>query len=191
MLKKIKNRGVQEIDLVVADGLKGLEDKVLAYYPKAAFQKCVTHLKRNILYRVRPKEKAEMAADLKDIFDIVDNSYTKENAYKRANTIASKWGKKYPSIKRMLDKENLRSYLTCLDFNFKMRSMIYTTNALERLNKEFRAALKIRNSMPSIDSVLLLLSGVAFKMEKTTYSYPVNNFRYETSFSETLYNFAH
>ena len=190
VLKQIKKRGTQDIDIVVADGIAGLEDKVLAQYPKASFQKCVTHLKRNILHRVRPKEKAEMATDLKDIFDITNNGYTKQEAYKRAKAIASKWGKKYPSIKNMLGEANLRSYLTCLDFNLKTRSIIYTTNALERLNKEFRGALKIRNAMPTIDSVLLLLSAIACKMEKKTYSYPIDNFSCETTISENLYNSA-
>ena len=182
VLKKIKKRGVQEIDLVVANGLTGLEDKIVAQYPKASFQKCVVHFKHNILHRVRSKEKAAMAADLKDIFDIGDNKYTKEDAYQRANTIASRWGQKYPSINKILQRENLRNCLTCLEFNFKVRSMIYTTNALERINKKFRAALKMRNEMPTIDAVLLLLSAIARKMETTTYSYPIHNFRCETTF---------
>ncbi len=182
VLKKIKERGVQKIDLVVANGLTGLKDKVLAQYPKASFQKCVTHLKHNILHRVRSKEKAAMAADLKDIFDIGDNRYTKQDAYQRTNTIASKWGQKYPAIDTILQQENLQNYFTCLDFNFKVRPMIYTTNALERLNAAFRAALKIRNEIPTIDAVLLLLSAIAYKMETTTYSYPIHNFRCEITF---------
>ena len=188
VLKKLKKRGLQKIDLIVADGIAGLEEKVLAYYPKAAFQKCVTHFKRNIIHRVHNKDKAEISADLKHLFDITDNRYTKKEGYQRGKEIAVKWQKKYTPIKNLLSEENLRPYLTCLDFNFKIRNLIYTTNALERLNKEFRAALKIRNAMPSIDSVLLLLSAIAYEMEQTTYSHPVNNFNYEPTFQGNFIN---
>ena len=60
--------------------------------------------------------------------------------------------------------------------------MIYTTNWIERLNKEFRRALKIRNSMPSVDSVLFLLSAIAREMEKGTYKYRIEAFDNEPIF---------
>lgn len=185
VLKDIKKRGVQEVNLVVADGITGLEDKVLKHYPSASFQKCVTHIKRNIINKIRPKDKPSIAEDLNCIFDITDNQYTKEEAYKVSNQVALKWEKKYPFIKKILSEENLRPYFTCLDFNFKVRTMIYTTNSIERLNKEFRSALKIRNAMPSIDSVLLLLSAIACEIEKTTYAYPLNILKKEPTFAKT------
>ena len=188
ILKDMRRRGLQKIDLVVADGIIGLEEKVLIHYPKAAFQKCVTHLKRNIINKVRPQEKPAMAADLDLLFDISDNRYTKEEAYQRSREVVLKWKKKYPFIKNVLSEENLRPHLTCLDFNFKIRTMIYTTNVLERLNKEFRTALKIRNAMPSIDSVLLLLSAVACEIEKTTYARPIYSFSNEPSFQGNFIN---
>jgi len=52
--------------------------------------------------------------------------------------------------------------------------MIYTTNWIERLNKTFKRTLKIRNSMPSVESVLTLLSKVAIDVNSTTYQYPVS-----------------
>jgi len=182
VLKDIKQRGVEKIDLVVADGLPGLEEKVLTHFPEALFQKCVTHLKRNILTKIRPQDKPAMVADLECLFDVSDNTHTKEKAYTIAADLREKWGKKYPALKKMLDPEALRPYLTCLDFNFKIRTMIYTTNWIERLNKEFRRALKIRNAMPSVDSVLFLLSAIARDMEEGTYSYPVSNLGYEPKF---------
>ena len=182
VLKNVKKRGVEEINLVVADGITGLEEKVLQNYPKAAFQKCVAHLKRNISNKFRPKDKPIIAQDLSCLFDITDNQYTKEEAYKTSKLIALKWKKKYPFIEKVLSEQNLRPYFTCLDFNFKIRTMIYTTNSVERLNKEFRTALKIRNAMPSIDSVLLLLSAIACEIERTTYSYPIHTFSQEPSF---------
>ena len=63
-LNNLKNRGVEKIDLIIADGLTGLEDEVLGIFPDAEFQKCVVHKMRNVLNKARPKDKAEMAEDL-------------------------------------------------------------------------------------------------------------------------------
>ena len=64
--------------------------------------------------------------------------------------------------------------------------MLYTTNWLERLNKTFRQALKIRNAMPSIDSVLLLLSAIAYDTGQKTYSYPIHNLKKEPKFQAEM-----
>ena len=97
VLKKLQERGVKKIDLIVADGITGLEEKVLTQFPKAKFQKCVTHLKRHILYQVRASDKQAIAVDLANLFRISDNCYTKKAAYKLASEIIHKW-EKYPFL---------------------------------------------------------------------------------------------
>ena len=52
--------------------------------------------------------------------------------------------------------------------------MIYTTNEIERLNKDFKRVLKIRSAMPNYDSVILLLGNVA--MNKDVFKYSIYNF---------------
>ena len=184
VLINLKSRGIQTIDIIIADGLVGLEEKVLTHFPRAKFQKCVTHFKRNILYKMRPGDRQAMAVDLASLFNITDNSYTKEQAYACALELCEKWKKQYSFVSRLLSKESLRTHLTCLDFDFRVRSMIYTTNWIERLHKEFRRALKIRNAMPSVDSVLFLLSAIAIDMEKGVYSYPVTSLHHAPTFFE-------
>ncbi|SUO96728.1 Transposase, Mutator family [Suttonella indologenes] len=61
--------------------------------------------------------------------------------------------------------------------------MIYTTNQIERLNKSFKRTLKIRNSMPNVDSVLTLMSKTAIDMGETTYRYPLSRFADSLLFS--------
>lgn len=189
LLQNLKERGLQEVDLFVADGLIGLEEKVLIHYPKAHFQKCVIHFKRNLLYRVRTKDKQAISADLANIFNLQNNVHTKEKAYELAKKFKEKWESKYSIIKKLFLQENLRTYLTYLKFDTKTRLMIYTTNWIERLNKEFRRALKIRNAMPSVDSVLLLLSAIGSQMEKQTYDYPVYSLQNEPLFQKKTTNF--
>lgn len=182
VIQNLKKRGVEKVDLVVADGLQGLEKATLSIFPDARFQKCVTHLMRNALRKTKTEDKKAIAADLKPIFETTDNTHTKEKAYTMAEKFLTKWGKKYPKYKTMFSKENIRCYLTFLDFHYKIRSMVYTTNWIERLNKEFRRALKIRNSMPNVDSVLFLLSAIARDMEQGTYKYRIEAFDNEPIF---------
>lgn len=186
VLASLKERGLSEIGLVVADGITGLEEKVLTLFPTARFQKCVTHFKRNVLHKVRPQDKKQIAAELAAVFVIDDPTFTLSDAYLKAAQMARKWENKYPFLKAMLSATNLRCYLTCLDYDFRVRSMIYTTNWIERLNKTFRQALKIRNAMPSVDSVLLLLSAIAYDAGQKVYSYPLHKLNQETKFKKCI-----
>jgi len=66
LLKNLRdNRGVEKIDLFVADGISYLEDEVMKIYPDIDFQKCVVHKMRNVLNKTSPKDKLEVAQDLK------------------------------------------------------------------------------------------------------------------------------
>ena len=57
------------MDLIVADGLMHFSDEVRKHFPGTDFQKCVVHLQRNLLNKVRPKDKAELGLDLKEVFN--------------------------------------------------------------------------------------------------------------------------
>jgi len=57
LLKRLKERGLENVDLIIADGLTGLEQSIANVFPSADFQKCVTHMKRNILTKVRSYHK--------------------------------------------------------------------------------------------------------------------------------------
>lgn len=60
--------------------------------------------------------------------------------------------------------------------------MIYTNNWIERLNKQFKRTLKIRNSMPSNESVLTLISKVAIDANNSTYHYPIHRLAFDDMF---------
>lgn len=176
VLEDLKKRGLKDTTLFVADGLKALEASISDVFPKSRFQKCVTHLKRNVLKKARSKDKEEISKDLYDVFDmnLANDTYTK--ALKRIDLFIEKWNKRYPSIKRMFSEEIKKYYFTYLDFPFEIRRMIYTTNWIERLNKHIRKTLKNRNSMPNEDSALNLIWSSAMDMEENTYVYPITAF---------------
>lgn len=70
--------------------------------------------------------------------------------------------------------KRLELYFTYLDYDYGIRKMIYTTNWIERLNKSFEKTIKVRGSLPSVESALVLLGGVA--MSRTCYYHQVTSF---------------
>ncbi len=148
-------------------------------FPDAKFQKCVVHLKRNIITKVRTAHKTEISDDLRQVFDVENSDYTIDKATENAKNFKLKWGKIYPRIKNVFGSVNIYYYFTYLNFNYKVRNMIYTTNWVENLNKQFRKALKNRNSMPSEESVLLLIAGVAMDKSENYKKYKISRFKFD------------
>ena len=176
-LEKIKQRGVESIDLVVADGLKGLEDAIHRIFPQAYFQKCVVHKTRNVLNKIRPKEKAEVAKDLNEVFDNFDKDSTIEKAKHKLASFIDKWGKKYPVIKTMLQNDTIDYYFTYILFPHSVRRMIYTTNCIESLNKKLRKATKNKQSFEKTDRLLDYLFVIIKEFETQSWmTYPVSKF---------------
>lgn len=167
MFLALQERGVKKIGLLVADGIKALEDALAKAFPGTPLQKCVTHLKRNMLSRVRHGDKGELANDLREVFRTGDRSYTSELAWQAWQSLCAKWGKDYRSIKRMGHDPFYKYYFTYLNYHPKIQAMIYTTNWIERLQRDFRRVLRMRSAMPNEESVIVLMSKTA--MDKTAY----------------------
>ena len=157
----LKDRGLQRVGLVVADGIKGLDTVVGEKFPGTPLQRCVTHLKRNMFAKVRHGDKAALAADLRDIFRTGQRDYTVETAWSKWQDMCDRWGEDYLSIKRLRDNPDYKAYLTYLNYAPEIQGMIYTTNWIERLNRDFRRVTRMRTAMPNGESVLTLMGSVA------------------------------
>jgi putative transposase len=177
LLEELRDRGVESIDLIVADGLSGLEDSVTRVYPDATFQRCVTHVKRRMLARVRSDDKAELADDLRQVFATDRSDDDPQQGWQRWQKMCEKWQRKYKKFAKLKTDPLYRACFRYLKYDHRMRSMIYTTNWIERLHKDFRRVLKARNSMPDEDSVITLLGTVA--MNKKAYRKKVPKLNYE------------
>src|SRR5690606_7826258 len=127
--------------------LPGLEEAFRSVYPKADVQRCVVHKVRNTLSRVRKKDQFEVAEDLK----LIDRAPNKEMALQMFQQFESKWSSKYPREVQSLANE-LDVLLICMDDSSSIRSVIYTTNAIERTIKEIRKRLKSMNSLSSLEA---------------------------------------
>ena len=100
MLNELKNRGVQDILILCADGLTGIKEAIEAAYPLTEYQRCIVHVVRNTLKYVSHKDKKAFSADLKAIYHAV----YEQSGYERMLSITEKWESKYPnSMKRWSD----------------------------------------------------------------------------------------
>ncbi len=176
----LKNkRGIKKIDLIVADGLTGLENEVHRVFPDSDFQKCVVHKMRNILNKTRPKDKREMADDLKELFDNFSENSTIDKAELKLKVFLEKWKTKYPNINRFFKEGKIEYYFTYIKYSHIVRRLIYTTNSIENLNRAIRKATKNKLSFESPETLIDYVFMVIKKFEEKNFSkYPVYNYKY-------------
>lgn len=160
-LAELQTRGVEEIGLVVADGIPGLDAALSEQFSGTPLQWCTTHIKRNVLSRVRSEDKDRLAEDLRGVFRTDDPEDSPEAGWERWQALCTRWGRKYNYFTRLRSEAKYQNGFTYLNYDYRIRSMIYTTNWIERLNRSFRRVLKMRLSMPNEESVLVLLGHVA------------------------------
>ncbi len=98
--------------------------------------------------RVWSEDKSEIAKDLANIFSPDDKDHNLKQGKERFNNLKEHWKKKYPSIKKYLDNCTIEPYLTFLNYDYRVRRMLYTTNWIERFNKSCRRTLKVRAAFP-------------------------------------------
>lgn len=180
LLQELKSkRGVEKIDLFVADGLKELENVFLEIYPSGEFQKCVVHKQRNILCKTRPKDKKEVANDLKKVFDNFDENATLEKSLSKVDDFLQKWKDKYPGFKNSFQEGNIEYYFTYIKFDHRVRRMIYTSNSIENLNRQVRKTTKNKLSFESPERLLDYVFMIIKEFEEKNYMrYPVSNYKY-------------
>jgi transposase-like protein len=149
---ELKNRGIQDIFIACIDGLKGFSEAINSVFPNTTIQLCVIHLIRNSLKYVAHKNSKEFIADLKSIYRAPSESA----ALTALKGLSNKWEQKYPLAVRPWTSqwENIRSFY---QFPEPLRKMIYTTNAVEALHRQFRKVTKNRSVFTSDDALIKLL----------------------------------
>jgi len=175
---ELKKRGVEKTNLVVSDSLSAVEDAVWRVYPEAEVQLCVVHLERNVQKRVKPADKVAVVEDFREVFRTDDRFDSAEQGWVRWQWFTQKWGKKYPSLKSMGENDRYRLCFTYLGFDHRVRPMIYTTNWIERLNRDYKRTTRMRGALPNPEATMLLLGHVA--MTRKAYYRKIPKLNYET-----------
>lgn len=183
VLNALKDRGLEKINLLVSDDLKGLDVSIGKCFKTTQHQKCILHFQRNLNKSIRLKDRAEFADNLKTVFNPDDKKYTVNEAVNCLKETLCKWQDRYKYLRHTIDRNDLEAYFTYLNYNVKVRRMIYTTNWIERLNKSFRRTLKVRNALPTPEAAELLIGYVSMQVTERTYQYPVTSLKFEPKFS--------
>lgn len=182
VLEDIKARGVKKVGLFVFDDLTGLDTVIGKVYSQSMQQKCVLHFQRNLNKHIRKSDRVAFGQELKEVFNPDDAFRSSEQGIYQLKEVLNKWSKTYPTLKYTLQRDDLNTVFTYLNFDYRIRRMIYTTNWIERLNKAFRRTLKMRNALPTPQAAMTLLGFVSMEMEEKTYSYPITNFKFDENF---------
>ncbi len=179
-LKKLRNRGIQQIDLIVADGVPFFADQARIHYPEADVQKCVVHLQRNMLNKVRPRDKEAFALDLKEVFNNFEKASSKNEAIKKLKKFVAHWEASYKRlVTKLLEPNYIEDYLTYISYPVEVRRMIYTTNSIENLNRQIRKVLKTKVSFDVQENLLDLTFMIIKDFEAQNWQrYTVTNFKY-------------
>src|SRR5918998_6321893 len=153
VMNELKDRGVADILIAVADGLKGFPEAINAVFPKTQVQACAVHLIRRSLDFVSYKDRKEVAAALKEIY----RARTAELGEAALEAFdEGPWGRKYPVIAQTW-RRHWAEVVPFYAFPGEVRRIIYTTNAIESLNAKLRRAVRARGHFPHDDAVLKLL----------------------------------
>ena len=161
VLNDLKNRGVQDILILCADGLTGLKEAISAIYPKTEYQRCIVHQIRNSLKYVSYTDRKELAHDLKSVYQ----ASTADNGYENLIELEEKWKSKYPgAIQSWLDNWEVLSVF--FKFSAEIRKVMYTTNAIESLNSTYKRLNRNRKVFPTDMSLLKTLYLSTMKAEK-------------------------
>ena len=161
VMNELRNRGVQDILIAVVDGLKGFPEAITAAFPETMVQTCIVHLIRHSMNFCSWKDRKAVAADLRPIYE----APTAEEAARQLDAFEKKWAGKYPSIApawRRAWAEVTPFYA----FSAAIRKIIYTTNAVESLNRVLRKTLKTKGSFPTEEAATKLIFLASRNFEK-------------------------
>jgi putative transposase len=169
VLTDLNNRGVKDILIACVDGLTGFPEAIRTIFPDTEVQLCVIHQIRNSMKYVASKNQKAFMADLKPVY----RAATKEAAEIALDELEAKWGSSYPLVINSWRRkwENLSVYFK---YPEHIRKVIYTTNAVEAVHRQFRKLTKTKGAFPNENSLLkLLYAGILNATEKWTM--PIQN----------------
>lgn len=169
ILTDIQNRGAKDFFIACVDGLKGFPEAIETVYPRTEVQLCIVHLTRASLNYVNWKQRKDVAADLKLIYQ----AGTEAEAGMRLDDFAHKWDATYPMASQVWQR-NWERIVPFFAYPTDIRKVIYTTNTIESLNMSLRKIIKMRGSFPNDEAAMKLLY-LALRNVAKKWTMPVQN----------------
>lgn len=152
VMNDLKNRGVKDVYVFCVDGLAGFREAINAAFPKSQIQRCIIHQIRSSTRYVSYKDIKSLMADLKKVYQAINE----DEALNALMEFKEKWQKTYPSCVKSWD-ENWDILSTFFAYPAEIRRIIYTTNIIKGLNRQFRKITKNKPSFTNDDSLRRIL----------------------------------
>lgn len=152
VFSELKNRGVDDVLIVVCDGLQGLPDAIEAVWPETVIQTCVVHLLRGSFRYASYDNRKKLAASMRPIYTAVSI----DAAEQAMDAFETEWGSKYPAIVNLW-RNSWDVFVPFLAFPPEIRTVVYTTNMIESINYQLRKVTKNRGHFPTEKAALKLL----------------------------------
>jgi transposase-like protein len=162
VLSELKNRGVEDVLMLVCDGLKGLPDAVGEVWPRTVVQTCVVHLLRASFRYAARQDWDKIAKALKPVY----TAPTEDAATTRFLEFAETWGKKYPAIVRLWES-SWPEFTPFLQFDAEIRRIVCTTNSIESVNARIRKAVRARGHFPTEQAALKCVYMAVMSLDPT------------------------
>lgn len=151
VLNEIKLRGVNDILIVCIDGLTGFSQAIKEVFPQAEIQRCIVHQIRNTVKYISHKEKKKFCGDLRSIY----TAPTEQAGLEALEKMKKNWSQYAIYLKSW--ETNWSELSTFFIYPAEIRKIIYTTNSIEGLNRQFRKVTKTTSIFPHNDSLAKLL----------------------------------
>jgi putative transposase len=152
ILNELRHRGLRDILICCVDGLKGFPEAIEAVFPATTVQTCIVHLIRASLRYVPRRQYEQVVKDLKPIYTAIDS----DHALQALDAFDEKWGTQLPPVVAAW-RDAWDHVIPFLEFGPEVRRVIYTTNAIEALNRQLRKAVKTKGSFPTEDAARKLI----------------------------------
>jgi transposase-like protein len=162
VLSELKNRGVEDVLMLVCDGLKGLPDAVGEVWPRTVVQTCVVHLLRASFRYAARQDWDKIAKALKPVY----TAPSEDAATTRFLEFAETWGKKYPAIVRLWENA-WAEFTPFLQFDAEIRRIVCTTNSIESVNARIRKAVRSRGHFPTEQAALKCVYMAVMSLDPT------------------------
>jgi putative transposase len=169
VLTELKNRGVEDVLICCVDGLTGFSEAIATVYPQTLVQLCIVHMVRGSLRFVNWKDRKAVAQDLRAIY----RAPTEAAGRAALAAFGERWDPHYPTIRPAWER-HWDGLSVFYGFPDEIRRVIYTTNAIESVNRQLRKALKTRGALPSDEAVLKLLY-LALQRASQKWTRPIQN----------------
>ncbi len=167
VITELRNRGVEDLLIACCDGLKGFPEAIESVFPETIVQVCIVHMVRNSLRYVAWGNRKAVTKCLKPVY----RAATEAEALDALERFDAEWGSKYPSITRSW-RNNWERVSPFFAFDASIRKAIYTTNAIEALNRQLRKALKPKGHFPT-DNAAFKVIWLALHQAQKKWTMPI------------------